>query len=130
MSVRNCSVSVTVAVAVARTLAVCRVAISAWIISRNCSISVTVAVTGGLPVRKYASACCMISVGEQRLFAARSFNTILRTFFERKGLTNEATTWLNVVIASHSHFNWCMAYDNGQRHPETHARARSTTAEV
>src|SRR5712691_3753006 len=74
MSARNCSVSVTVAVAVARTLAVCRVAISAWIISRNCSISVTVAVTGDLPVWKYASACCMISVGEQRLFAARSFN--------------------------------------------------------
>ena len=30
---------------------------------------------------------------------------ILRTFFERKGLTNEATNWLNVVIESHSHFN-------------------------
>jgi hypothetical protein len=25
--------------------------------------------------------------------------------FWRKGLTNEATTWLNVVIESHSHLN-------------------------
>ena len=32
--------------------------------------------------------------------------TILRTFFERKGLTTEATNWLNVGIESHSHLNW------------------------
>jgi hypothetical protein len=31
---------------------------------------------------------------------------ILRTFFERKGLTTEATNWLNVGIESHSHLNW------------------------
>jgi len=30
---------------------------------------------------------------------------ILRTFFEREGLTTEATNWLNVVIESHSHLN-------------------------
>ena len=35
----------------------------------------------------------------------RDATAILRTFFERKGLTNEATNWLNVVIASHSHLN-------------------------
>jgi hypothetical protein len=51
-------------------------------------------------------------------------------FFERKGLTNEATNWLNVVIEFHFPFNRCMAYDNCQRHPETDARARSTAAEV
>src|SRR5712691_1528144 len=42
--------------------------------ARNCAVSVAVAVIGGLPVWKYARACCMISLGEQRLFAARSFN--------------------------------------------------------
>jgi hypothetical protein len=30
---------------------------------------------------------------------------ILRTFFERKGFTNEATNWLNVVIEFDCHFN-------------------------
>src|SRR5918911_3320153 len=55
---------------------------------------------------------------------------ILRTFFERKGLTNKATHWLNMVVASYFHLNWCMAYDTCQRHPDPHARARSTTAEV
>jgi hypothetical protein len=29
--------------------------------------------------------------------------SILRTFFERKGFTHEATNWLHVVIDSHSH---------------------------
>src|SRR5207248_3018819 len=58
------------------------------------------------------------------------YTAILRTFFERKGLTNETTNWLNVVIESHSHFNRGMAYDNGPRHPEADARARSTAAEV
>ena len=40
-----------------------------------------------------------------RQIKAWIYQTILRTFFERKGLTNEATNWLNVVIESHSHFN-------------------------
>ena len=33
------------------------------------------------------------------------FIPLLRTFFECKGFTKEATNWLNVVIASHSYSN-------------------------
>src|ERR1700730_13530128 len=39
------------------------------------------------------------------LFEHQLDGSILRTFFERKGLTNEATNWLNVVIESHAPFN-------------------------
>src|SRR5262245_35998389 len=56
--------------------------------------------------------------------------TILRTFFERRGFTDEATNWLNVVIEFHCHFNRVTAYDHCQRHPDPDAWAWSTTAEV
>jgi hypothetical protein len=41
----------------------------------------------------------------RELLEALYYGAILRTFFERKGLTNEATNWLNVVIESYSYFN-------------------------
>ena len=54
--------------------------------------------TGGMEVALPASKATAINNSNLCI-------TILRTFFEREGLTTEATNWLNVVIESHSHLN-------------------------
>ena len=59
-----------------------------------------------------------------------SYVAILRPFFECRGLTKEATSWLHGGIVSHSSSHGCMAYDHCPRHPDTAARARSTPTAV
>ena len=63
---------------------------------------------GGQPVRWLGSgfrwATWLADIQQPVTFVL--FTSILRTFFERKGFTNEATNWLNVVIEFHSYSNW------------------------
>ena len=65
-------------------------------------LSVMTRTAGG----KTASVSLTAAGRQKAIKITGSDEAILRTFFERKGLANEATNWLNVVIASHSPFNW------------------------
>jgi hypothetical protein len=55
--------------------------------------------------------------------------SILRTFFERRGVTKKATTCLTVSTQLHF-FMQGMAYDNCHGHSEADAGSESTTTEV
>src|SRR5262245_53041819 len=59
----------------------------------------------GANPRDYAVLQVFLQTGIRVSELAKLTKAILRTFFERKGLTNEATNWLNVGIASYSHLN-------------------------
>src|SRR5262245_17057535 len=59
----------------------------------------------GANPRDYAILQVFLQTGIRVSELAKLTKAILRTFFERKGLTNEATNWLNVGIASYSHLN-------------------------
>jgi hypothetical protein len=56
------------------------------------------------------------------------YMTILRTFFERKGVTQKATTCLNMSVQLYPKQG--MAYDNCHRHFEADASGESTTTKV
>src|SRR6266851_4402725 len=55
-------------------------------------------------------------------------SSILRTFFERKGLSKKATNWLSGSVQLY--FSRLLAYDNWQCHSEAEACGPSTAAAV
>src|SRR3954463_5613939 len=59
---------------------------------------------------------------------AAIFSAILRTFFEREGLTKKATNCLN--MSAQPHCKRFMAYDNCQRYFAADVCGSSTTTEV
>src|SRR6267142_1873198 len=62
------------------------------------------------------------------LYIVMFLQSILRTFFERKGLTKKATNCLNV--RAQLHLQRFMAYDNCHRHSGADASGPSTPTEV